>query len=79
MRARLTYERKVIGSFERLVNSRLGNPAFRVVFTDGTKRRTAANAMVAYALPNSEYQGVPVNVGFNSRGQVSTLTLIKEV
>lgn len=78
MRASLNYERKAIDSFERLANSPMGNPAFRIIFTDGTKRRTASNAMVAYTLPNSEYLGVPVVVGFNSRGQVSTLTVAKE-
>jgi len=78
MRASLNYERKVIDSFERLANSPMGNPAFRIIFTDGTKRRTVANAMVAYALPNSEYLGVPMVVGFNTRGQVSTLTVSKE-
>jgi hypothetical protein len=78
MRASLNYERKVIESFERLANSPMGNPAFRIIFADGTKRRTAANAMVAHALPNSEYLGAPVVVGFNNRGQVSTLTVVQE-
>lgn len=73
-----TYERKTIESFERLANSRMGNPAFRIIFTDGTKRRTAPSAMVAYMLPNPEYQGVEVVVGFDSRGQVFTLTLPRE-
>lgn len=78
MRASLTFERKTIESFERLANSRMGNPAFRIIFTDGTKRRTAPNAMVAYMLPNSEYQGVEVVVGFNPRGQVTTLDLSRQ-
>jgi hypothetical protein len=66
-----------IASLERMKLSAMGNPTFRVTFTDGTVARTRENASIAYSIENSEYRGVPVRVSFTAAGTIWNVETIK--
>jgi len=67
-----------IESIERLRRSANGNPRFRVTFTNGLVAQTATDSMVAYALDNSDYLGVPLTVTFTKSGRICDVSVIKE-
>jgi hypothetical protein len=61
---------KTIASLGRLKLSKMGNPTFRVTFTDGTVARTRENASIGYSIENPEYRDVPVKVSFTPAGTI---------
>lgn len=61
---------KTIDHVTRIGLSGLGNPRFRLHFTDGTTATTKPNTSIAYGLPNSLWEGVPVRITANGRGEV---------
>lgn len=63
-----------IAELKRLPNSD-GNPAWSVTFTSGEIARTAAGSQVAYAIENSEYQDVDVDVSFDGSGMITGLSV----
>lgn len=60
-----------IASLERLQVSGNGSPRFKVTFTNGREARTEADSYVNYAIENSEYQGVPLEVAFSLTGRIT--------
>lgn len=52
----------VITHLERLNNSTMGNPAWRVHLDDGSVYRTQSNASVSYEINNRTYRGVKVRL-----------------
>jgi hypothetical protein len=68
---------RTIASLERLWLSRVGNPRFQVVFTDGTAAQTATDASVNYGIENPEYRDVPLEVTFNRAGKIVHLEVIE--
>jgi hypothetical protein len=48
-----------------------GNPAFRVLFTDGTVARTQSDASVAYCAENRDEHGVPLTVIYTRAGHIA--------
>jgi len=63
-------EKLVIDTLTRLDNSRDGNPRYLVKFTNGRMAKTAADSQIGYGIDNSEYQGVSLDVEFNSAGEI---------
>lgn len=48
-----------------------GNPRYTVIFTDGTGAATGQDCSVNYGITNSEFQGVPLRVEYNDRGDIA--------
>jgi hypothetical protein len=55
----------VIKWFQRLANSRNGNPRFKVAFTDGMIMRTAPDAGWVYEIVPSQLVGRPVAASYH--------------
>lgn len=68
-----------IAKLDRLVNSRKGNPRYRVQFTDGLVAKTGCDSAVGFVIANAEYRDVPVLVTFTVRGDIATLALPEPV
>jgi len=71
---------KKIQTVTRKTNSLSGNPQFTVFFTDGTQSVTAKDAACAYDLitPNPEFVAPNLVMVEFERGQIATLTPVKE-
>lgn len=67
-----------IGSTKRLRNSASGNPRVLVGFTDGTAATTQRDAQVGYLIENAEFQGTPLVVTFDSKGEIVHVRLVTE-
>lgn len=67
---RVAVVEKTIERLTRMTSSSLGNPRYRVWFTDGTSYPTQPNSMWALGAENAEYRGGPVKVHIE-RGQVT--------
>lgn len=61
---------RTIASVERGTNSRDGSPRYTVVFTDGSAARTKPDAQVNYKITNPEYQGKPITIVMDFKGQI---------
>jgi hypothetical protein len=59
-----------IAKLERLKLSRMGNPRFRVTFTNGMVAQTQTDSSVGYSIENPEYRNVPVVVSFTRAGRI---------
>lgn len=71
-------ETLTIAKWERLRVSHMGNPRFRVTFTNGRVAETKKDAAVNYGLENPEYnEGRPINVTFDSEGKIIYVEEIK--
>jgi hypothetical protein len=68
---------KIIDSLERLNNDREGNPRWRVNFTDGTTANTAAGYQIGYSIDNSEFVGVPLELIYNGKGEITRAKPVK--
>lgn len=68
---------KRIETTERLPNSRMGNPRWRVTFTDGTVAITTSDASISYAINNPEYRNNDVRVWLTEAGRISDLTIAR--
>jgi hypothetical protein len=59
---------------ERVIRARSsvnGNPAWRVIFTDGTVARTQSDASIAYCAENRDQHGVPLTVVYTRAGLIA--------
>lgn len=67
---------------ERIERSATGNPRFAVTIEDKhgdrVKRRTAPNAMLAFAIENPEYRESVYAFEVNGRGNITRVTLNSE-
>ena len=48
-----------------------GNPAWRVLFTDGTVTRTQSDSSIAYCAENRDQHGVPLTVVYTRAGLIA--------
>ena len=62
-----------IDSLERLTNSREGGPRWRVTFTNARSAITDSGSQVGHVIDNSEFQNVPLEVTFNSKGKITAV------
>lgn len=69
---------RTIASIKRLNTSALGNPRFRVTFTDGSIAQTQSDASISYSIENREYRDVPLEVTFSRAGRIVDLTPVKQ-
>lgn len=69
MRLRQGYIAKSGRVTEQLRNSVMGNPRFRVLFSDGTTFETARDSSVGYVIENSEYNG-DVQIKLDNHGKI---------
>jgi hypothetical protein len=56
-----------IASYQRLLNTKYGNPRYSIIFTDGTAATTEPDIADAYGIENPEMKGL-VNVTFGRYG-----------
>ena len=66
-----TTKRQTIDHMERMPSSKLGNPRFRVFFTDGTSAPTKPDAMWALEAENTDYRDTELVVSYNGRGHIT--------
>lgn len=59
-----------IDTVERMNNSVDDNPKYRVTFTSGLVAQTQTDSQIAYAIDNSEFRDVPVDVYFTKAGHI---------
>ena len=72
-----TNERPVrtIASIERLPLSRMGNPRFHVMFTDGSGAMTQSDASIGYEIGNAGMrEGCTVTVQFSRAGRITNMS-----
>lgn len=65
-----TQQTLTIATLERLKLSAMGNPRFRVTFTNGLVAQTQTDSSVGYSIENPEYRNVPVVVSFTRAGRI---------
>jgi hypothetical protein len=70
---------RTIARLERMTSSRMGNPRFRVFFTDGTSAPTAPDVMWSYGAENREYRAGPIEVHTNGRGHITYCKAVTSV
>jgi hypothetical protein len=74
-----TTRQLTIESIHRLRSSVKGNPAFRVVFTNGLVARTQSNASISYEVENPEFgNGVLLDVEFTPAGHIAVWRVAKK-
>lgn len=65
-----TQQTLTIATLERLKLSAMGNPRFRVTFTNGLVAQTQTDSSVGYSIESPEYRNVPVVVSFTRAGRI---------
>jgi hypothetical protein len=68
---------KTIDRIERLSNSRNGNPAYRLHFTDGTSARTQSDASISYVVDGPEFRRGPVAFTTTKAGRIFDASPVK--
>ena len=58
-----------IENMDRLTNTSSGNPRWQINFA-GSVRRTRPDAAIANEISNSEYQGRPIRLWYDDKGQI---------